>query len=48
MLGRGVRSPNMVERYITLLPVGFDRYDYLGYPDEAGPPLFNPRQQATF
>ena len=32
MLGRGVRSPNMIERFITLLPVGFDRYDYLGNP----------------
>jgi len=32
MLGRGVRSPNMIERFITLLPTGFDRYDYLGNP----------------
>ncbi len=31
-LGRGVRSPNMLERYIRLLPVGFDKYDYLGDP----------------
>jgi iron complex outermembrane receptor protein len=31
-LGRGVRSPNMVERYIKLLPVGFDKYEYLGNP----------------
>lgn len=30
--GRGVRSPNMLERYIKLLPVGYDRYDYLGNP----------------
>jgi iron complex outermembrane receptor protein len=32
MLGRGVRSPDMTERYITLLPVGYDWYDYLGNP----------------
>jgi len=32
MLGRGMRSPNMTERFITMLPVGFDRYDYLGNP----------------
>ncbi len=32
-LGRGVRSPNMLERFIILLPVGFDDYDYLGNPD---------------
>lgn len=31
-LGRGVRSPDMVERYIILLPVGYDNYDYLGNP----------------
>jgi iron complex outermembrane receptor protein len=31
-LGRGVRSPDMTERYIILLPVGYDRYDYLGNP----------------
>ncbi|MFC2101355.1 TonB-dependent receptor domain-containing protein, partial [Bacteroidota bacterium] len=31
-LGRGVRSPDMVERYVTLLPVGFDKYDYVGDP----------------
>lgn len=30
--GRGVRSPDMVERYIILLPVGYDNYDYLGNP----------------
>jgi iron complex outermembrane receptor protein len=30
--GRGSRSPNMLERYIKLLPVGYDRYDYLGNP----------------
>jgi len=27
-----VRSPDMVERYVTLLPVGFDKFDYLGDP----------------
>ncbi len=31
-VGRGVRSPDMSERYIVLLPVGYDRYDYLGNP----------------
>jgi iron complex outermembrane receptor protein len=30
--GRGTRSPNMLERYIKLLAVGYDRYDYLGNP----------------
>lgn len=30
--GRGTRSPNMLERYIKLLPVGYDKYDYLGNP----------------
>jgi len=31
-LGRGVRSPDMNERYIILLPIGYDNYDYLGNP----------------
>lgn len=31
-LGRGVRSPDMVERFIILLPIGYDNYDYLGNP----------------
>ncbi|MEA3504361.1 MAG: TonB-dependent receptor, partial [Bacteroidota bacterium] len=31
-IGRGVRSPDMVERFITLLPVGYDKFDYLGNP----------------
>jgi len=31
-IGRGVRSPDMVERFIILLPVGYDNYDYLGNP----------------
>lgn len=31
-LGRGVRSPNMLERYVNLLPIGYDKYDYLGDP----------------
>ena len=30
--GRGVRSPDMVERFIILLPVGYDNFDYLGNP----------------
>jgi iron complex outermembrane receptor protein len=29
-VGRGLRSPDMIERFITLLPVGYDYYDYLG------------------
>ncbi|HPD63855.1 MAG TPA: TonB-dependent receptor [Bacteroidia bacterium] len=32
-IGRGVRSPNLLERYVTLLPIGYDKYDYLGNPD---------------
>jgi len=31
-LARGTRSPNMLERYIKLLSVGYDNYDYLGNP----------------
>jgi iron complex outermembrane receptor protein len=31
-LGRGVRSPDMTERFILLLPIGYDNYDYLGNP----------------
>ncbi len=31
-LGRGVRSPDVTERFIILLPVGYDNYDYLGNP----------------
>ncbi len=31
-MGRGVRSPDMVERFIILLPIGYDSYDYLGNP----------------
>ncbi|MBN2175079.1 MAG: TonB-dependent receptor [Bacteroidales bacterium] len=31
-LGRGVRSPDMTERYIILLPIGYDKFDYLGDP----------------
>lgn len=30
--GRGVRSPDMSERFIILLPIGYDNYDYLGNP----------------
>jgi iron complex outermembrane receptor protein len=30
--GKGTRSPNMLERYIKFLPVGYDNYDYLGDP----------------
>ncbi len=32
-LGQGVRAPDISERYLYLLPVGLDRYDYLGNPD---------------
>ncbi len=31
-VGKGTRSPDMIERYIILLPVGYDPYDYLGNP----------------
>lgn len=31
--GRGTRSPNMLERFIILLPVGFDNYEYMGNPN---------------
>lgn len=31
--GRSVRSPNVTERYIFLLPVGKDNFDYLGNPE---------------
>jgi iron complex outermembrane recepter protein len=31
-VGRGVRSPDMLERYIILLPVGYDNFDYIGNP----------------
>ncbi|MFA5974339.1 MAG: TonB-dependent receptor [Lentimicrobiaceae bacterium] len=31
-VARGTRSPNMLERYIKLLAVGYDSYDYLGNP----------------
>jgi iron complex outermembrane receptor protein len=30
--GRGVRSPDMNERFIMFLPIGYDNYDYLGNP----------------
>lgn len=30
--GRGTRSADMTERFIILLPIGYDRYDYLGDP----------------
>lgn len=31
-LGRGVRGPDMTERFIILLPIGYDKFDYLGNP----------------
>ena len=30
--GRGSRSPNLLERFIILLPVGYDNYEYMGNP----------------
>ncbi|MCB2220272.1 MAG: TonB-dependent receptor [Bacteroidetes bacterium] len=30
--GRGIRSPDMTERFIILLPIGYDKFDYLGNP----------------
>jgi len=30
--GRGTRSPSILERYIKLMPVQYDSYDYLGNP----------------
>jgi len=31
-VGRGTRSPSMLERFIKLMPVQYDSYDYLGNP----------------
>ncbi|MCD4736000.1 MAG: TonB-dependent receptor, partial [Bacteroidales bacterium] len=31
-LGRGQRSPDVTERFIILLPIGYDKFDYLGDP----------------
>ena len=31
-LGHSARNPDMVERFIILLPVGYDNFDYLGNP----------------
>lgn len=31
-LGRGTRSPDMLERFIITLPVGYDNYEYMGNP----------------
>ena len=30
--GRGTRFPDMVERYIVALPVGYDNFEYIGNP----------------
>ncbi len=30
--GKATRNPSMLERYIKLLPIGYDKYDYLGNP----------------
>ena len=32
MAGRGTRSPNMLERFIIKLPVGYDNFEYMGNP----------------
>ncbi len=32
-MARGIRSPDMQERYIKFLATGYDRYDYLGNPN---------------
>lgn len=32
-VGKGTRSPDMTERFIILLPIGYDNYDYLGNPE---------------
>ena len=32
-LGRGVRTPNMIERYINHFTVGLDAYEYVGNPN---------------
>jgi iron complex outermembrane receptor protein len=32
VLGSGTRSPDMTERFIILLPIGYDKFDYLGDP----------------
>ena len=45
-IGRGVRSPNMLERYVNLLPIGYDNYDYLG--DPAIKPEANHQADLTF
>ncbi len=31
-IGRGIRSPSLLERFIKLMPVQYDSYDYLGNP----------------
>lgn len=32
-IGRGMRSPDMIERFIISLPVGYDNYEYIGNPE---------------
>jgi iron complex outermembrane recepter protein len=32
VIGRGTRSPSLLERFIKLMPVQYDSYDYLGNP----------------
>jgi len=40
LFGRGMRSPNIAERYINFLSIGLDRYDYVGNPS-LGPEINN-------
>ncbi len=44
--GRVSRSPDMLERFIILLPVGFDPYDYMGNPQLE--PEINNQADLTF
>lgn len=44
--GRVSRSPDMLERFIILLPVGFDPYDYMGNPQLK--PEINNQADLTF
>ena len=32
-VGRGMRSPDMLERFIICLPAGYDNYEYIGNPN---------------
>ncbi|MBN1338164.1 MAG: TonB-dependent receptor [Bacteroidales bacterium] len=45
-LGRGMRSPDLTERFIILLPIGYDQFDYLGNPEIR--PEINNQADITF